>query len=68
MHPGSHVPVPVIAIGEPRHIFTEVSYCILGIIVYDALQESFQALGANQELVLIISMCDCLVLEKVDRV
>lgn len=58
MHPGSHVLVPVIAIGEPRHIFTEVGYGILGIIVHDALQESFQTLGADQELVLIISMCD----------
>ena len=57
MHPGWHILISIITIREIRYIFTEVLHGIPGIIVYDALKETFQTFGTDQELVLFISMC-----------
>ena len=58
MHPGWHILIAIVTIGEPRNIFSKVLHGILCIIIYYALQKALQALGADQKLILLISMCN----------
>ena len=58
MHPGWHILIAIVTIGEPRNIFSKVLHGILCIIIYYALQKALQALGTDQKLILLISMCN----------